>query len=72
MMTDARDTGFQNRVHQGHLENFRRKIDSAENKPELESVLSTIEAAATRQMISTSDLDELRNSVFNRRQALYG
>ena len=70
MSTDASKTGFTARVHQGHVANFRRKIDLAENRSSLDRILSTISAAAQKQMIADVDLEELQVAAGNRRRSL--
>ena len=70
MSTDARETGFTARVHQGHAANFRRKIDLVEDGISLDRLLSTIGVAAQKQMITDVVLEELQLAADNRRRLL--
>jgi len=71
MSTDVQDPGFQSRVHQGHTANFRRKIESAENRRTLEQIRGTIDAAASKEMISESDRNALHREATLRHDGLH-
>jgi hypothetical protein len=70
MNNDASDSGFYARVHQGHVENFKRKITSAERESDLQGVARSIDAAAEKKMIDDADCNVLRDAVNARRRAL--
>ena len=70
MNDDVKEPGFYARVHQGHVDNFKRKIKSAERESELQIVVRTIDAAAERKMIDDTDCIALRDAVNARRRAL--
>ena len=72
MHNDVKDPGFYARVHQGHVDNFKRKIKSAERESDLQVVVRSIDAAAERQMIDDTDCIVLRDAVNARRHALLG
>ena len=70
MSTDARETDFTARVHQGHAANFRRKIDLVEDRISLDRILATIAVAAQKQMITDVVFKELQVAAGNRRRLL--
>jgi|GEM_PF-2211799 len=70
MSTDVQNAEFYARVHQGHVANFRRKIESAENRQALEQVRGTIDAAAAKDMINEDDRRELQEEATSRSSRL--
>lgn len=65
MSADVQDPEFHARVHQGHVANFRRKIESAESRRVLEQVRETIDAAAAKEMISEEDRSKLQDEAMS-------
>ncbi len=53
------ETEFQARVHQGHVDNFRRKLSSADNQGLLDKIFASIEFAVNKHMISGTDREML-------------
>ncbi len=66
MSADVQDPEFHARVHQGHVDNFRRKIESAESQRTLEQVRGIIDAAAAKEMISENTRRELHDEAMLR------
>ena len=66
MANQTNDSGFHSRVHQGHVENFDRKLRSAGSRVELDRILQSIEFAVSRKMIDDTDKSDL-NQVFQQR-----
>lgn len=64
------DSGYHQRVHLGHFENFQRKLTAAENRAQLERVISVMEAAAARNMFAATDHESLTKLIERRRQEL--
>ena len=63
-------SGIHLRVRRGHIENFRRKLVSAESREQLERVISTVEVAVARNMIEANDSESLTELIQRRRQDL--
>ena len=70
MTKQTQDSGFFQRVHRGHFENFCRKLTAAESHVQLEKIISTIDVAITRKMIDSSDHESLMELIQRRRQEL--
>lgn len=70
MANQTHDSGFYERVHHGHFENFRRKLTLAESQEQLERVISSIEVAVARNMIDASDHQSLTKLAQRRRHEL--
>lgn len=70
MANETHDSGFYQRVHLGHLENFRRKLTAAESQKQLEHLISTIDVAVARKMIDATDHESLTELIERRRQDL--
>ncbi len=54
MSNHSGDSGFQRRVHSGHLGNFLRKLQAAETPEDLDKILATAKMAFERKMIESS------------------
>ena len=72
MANQTNDSGFHQRVHRGHFENFLRKLATAENQEQLGRVISSIEVAVARNMIVASDHQSLTEVIQRRRNELNG
>ena len=62
------DSGYHQRVHLGHFENFQRKLSSAESQEQLDRVISIMEAAVARNMFAATDHESLTKLIERRRQ----
>ncbi|MCA9051345.1 MAG: hypothetical protein KDA89_21555 [Planctomycetaceae bacterium] len=63
MTNNSGEDVFRERVHDGHLRNFERKIHSAENAAELRRLYKSISAAVQLQMLNKADLDHLEEQM---------
>ena len=70
MANQTNDSGFHQRVHRGHFENFLRKLTAAESREQRERVISSIEVAVARNMIDASDHQALTEVVQRRTDEL--
>ena len=70
MANQPNDSGYYQRVHLGHFENFQRKLNSAESREQLERVVSNIDVAAARNMIGATDHESLTELIQRRRREL--
>jgi hypothetical protein len=70
MANQTNDSGFHQRVHRGHFENFLRKLTAAESREQRERVISSIEVAVARDMIDAYDHQALTEVVQRRRNEL--
>ena len=70
MDSGPNDAEFHARVHQGHVDNFHRKILAAEHPTVLDMIMQSINAAVSRQIIDSQSDETLRSAVERQRQAL--
>lgn len=63
MNTEESDFGFSTRVHQGHIDNFLRKVNSAESSETLQRLIEVIDFAFQRNMIDQSGHDMLKSAI---------
>lgn len=70
MTGTAKDSPMYARVSEAHLENFKRKIETADNEHILQGLLQTIDAAVEREMIAASDRTLLHQAVDDRRKSM--
>jgi len=68
--TEERDPGFSARVHQGHVDNFLRKVESAETREALQRLTETIGIAVERQFITDASRVELLAAIERQTQTL--
>ena len=69
-MSSDQDAAFSERVHQGHVANFLRKVGSAENQEMLQRLHEIIDFAFEKQMIDEAGRDDLYAAIHARQSAM--
>ncbi len=70
MSNQSTESGFHKRVYSGHLDNYLRKLRSAENADDLQKVMQTVRLAAERNMIEPSQVEFLQKEYEHLNQSL--
>lgn len=70
MTHQSRTADFRHRIHQGHVNNFIRRIKSAENPAALDSIMDSIRDALARHIVDPRTGGALEEALGRRRQTL--
>lgn len=65
------DSTFSSRVYQGHVQNFRRKVDSAEDAESLERLKATFSFALEKGMIDEAARNDLLSAIKRRVDSMH-